>query len=133
MSKDIDVIKTDKATPPGGYYSQGIKVGDFLFTAGQIAYNTENSRLINDNIEEETRQVMKNLSAVAERANTSLDNTVKTTVFLTDMRLFEKFDAVYKEFFPDKPPARSTVMVGPLLRDVHIEIEAIIYCPSDNS
>jgi len=97
-----------------------------LFTAGQIAYDTESNRIINDNVEEETQQVMKNLSAVAEAANTTLDNTVKTTVFLTDMQLFERFNAVYKEFFPDRLPARSTVMVGPLLRDVHIEIEAII-------
>lgn len=133
MSNEIRVIKADRATPPGGHYSQGIKVGDFLFTAGQIAYDTESNRIINDNIEEETRQVIKNISAVAEAANTTLANTVKTTVFLTDMRLFERFNAVYKEFFPDKPPARSTVMVGPLLRDVHIEIEAIIYCPSKTS
>ena len=128
----LEVITTDKATPPGGYYSQGIKVGNFLFTAGQIAYNPETKHLVTDNIEDETRQVMKNLSAIAKAANTSLANTVKTTVFLTDMRSFDKFNVVYAEFFPDKPPARSTVMVGPLLRDLHIEIEAIIYCPPDN-
>ncbi len=127
----VEIIKTDEGTPPGGYYSQGIKSGDFLFTAGQIAFNPETKQLINDNIENETRQVMQNLSAIADAAGTSLKNTVKTTVFLTDMRLFDKFNATYTEFFPDVPPARSTVQVGPLLRDVHLEIEAIIYCPPD--
>jgi 2-iminobutanoate/2-iminopropanoate deaminase len=125
----VEVIETDKGTPPGGYYSQGIKAGNFLFTAGQIAYNPETNELINKNIEDETRQVMQNLSAIAEAAGTALKNTVKTTVFLTDMRLFEKFNTTYSEFFPDNPPARSTVQVGPLLREVHLEIEAIIYCP----
>ncbi|PWI46482.1 reactive intermediate/imine deaminase [Candidatus Heimdallarchaeota archaeon B3_Heim] len=124
----VEVIKTDKGTPPGGYYSQGIKAGDFLFTAGQIAYNPETKKLINENIEDETRQVMQNLSAIAEAAGTTLKNTVKTTVFLTDMRLFDRFNTAYSEFFPENPPARSTVQVGPLLREVHLEIEAIIYC-----
>ncbi|MHA2169877.1 MAG: Rid family detoxifying hydrolase [Candidatus Kariarchaeaceae archaeon] len=128
----IEVIKTDRGTPPGGYYSQGIKVGDFLFTAGQIAYNPETKKLINENIEDETRQVMQNLSAIAAAAGTSLKNTVKTTVFLTDMGLFDRFNTTYAEFFPQNPPARSTVQVGPLLRDVHLEIEAIIYCPFES-
>ncbi|MHA1977741.1 MAG: Rid family detoxifying hydrolase [Candidatus Hodarchaeales archaeon] len=125
----VEVIKTDKGTPPGGYYSQGIKAGDFLYTAGQIAFNPETKKLVNDNIEDETRQVMQNLSAVAEAAGTSLKHTVKTTVFLTDMRLFDRFNATYAKFFPEIPPARSTVQVGPLLREVHLEIEAVIYCP----
>ena len=128
----IEVIKTDKATKPGGYYSQGIKVGKVLFTAGQIAYNPETGELMNDNIETETRQIMKNISGIAEAAGTSLANTVKTTAFLTDMRLFKRFDNVYSEFFPENPPARSTVQVGPLLREVHLEIEAIIFCPLDS-
>ena len=127
----VEVIKTDKGTPPGGYYSQGIKAGNFLFTAGQIAYNPETKNLNNENIEDETRQVMKNLSAIAKAAGTALKNTVKTTVFLTDMRLFDRFNITYSEFFPASPPARSTVQVGPLLREVHLEIEAIIYCPPE--
>ncbi len=72
---------------------------------------------------------MMNLSGVAESAGTSLSNTVKTTVYLTDMRYFKGFNKVYAEYYPINPPARSTVMVGPLLRDVHVEIEAIIYIP----
>jgi 2-iminobutanoate/2-iminopropanoate deaminase len=73
---------------------------------------------------------MQNLSAIADAAGTSMKNTVKTTVFLTDMRLFERFNTIYSEFFPENPPARSTVQVGPLLREVHLEIEAIIHCPT---
>ncbi|MFW9916880.1 MAG: RidA family protein [Candidatus Thorarchaeota archaeon] len=129
----IEVIKTNKGTPPGGYYSQGIKAGDFLFTAGQVAVDPKTKDIINENIEAETRQVMKNLSAIAEAAGTSLKNTVKATVFLTDMRLFDRFNAVYAEYFPENPPARSTVQVGPLLREFHIEIEAIIYCPPEKN
>ncbi|UCE13564.1 MAG: hypothetical protein JSV04_15470 [Candidatus Heimdallarchaeota archaeon] len=125
----LEVIKTDQGTPPGGHYSQGIRVGNFLFTAGQIAYNPETDELVTGSIEEETRQVMKNLSAIARAAGTSLSNTVKTTVFLTDMRLFARFNAAYAEFFPESPPARSTIHVGPLLREVHLEIEAIFYVP----
>jgi len=103
-----------------------------LFTAGQIAFNPETKMLNNENIENETRQVMQNLSAIAEEAGTALKNTVKTTVFLTDMRLFDRFNTTYSEFFPKNPPARSTVQVGPLLRDIHLEIEAIIYCPPES-
>ena len=127
----IKEIKTEKGTPPGGYYSQGVKAGNFLFTAGQVAVNPDTKKLVTDTIENETRQVMQNLSAVAKAAGTSLKNTVKTTVFLTDMRLFDRFNSTYAEFFPEIPPARSTVQVGPLLRDFHLEIEAIIFCPPE--
>jgi 2-iminobutanoate/2-iminopropanoate deaminase len=125
----FEIIKAERGSPPGGHYSQGIKVGNFLFTAGQVPVDPVTHEVVNDSIEIETHQVMKNLSAVAEEAGTSLANTVKTTVFLTDMRLFEKFNSVYAEYYPSNPPARSTVMVGPLLRNVHVEIEAIIYIP----
>jgi 2-iminobutanoate/2-iminopropanoate deaminase len=122
----IEVIKTAKGTPPGGHYSQGMKFGNLLFTAGQVPVDPVTSELRNESIEEETRQTLDNLSAVAEAAGTSLKNALKLTVFLTDMSLFPRFNKVYAEYFPENPPARSTVQVGPLLRDVHIEIEAII-------
>ena len=101
----VKVIKTAKGTPPGGHYSQGVRAGDFLFTAGQIAVDPESNRLVTENIEAETRQVMRNLSEIAKEAGTSLKYTVKTTVFLTDMRLFERFNKTYAEFFPENPPA----------------------------
>ena len=122
----IQVIQTEKGTPPGGHYSQGMKFGNLLFTAGQVPVDPLTSELRNSSIEEETRQTLDNLTAVAEAAGTSLKNTLKVTVFLTDMKLFSRFNAVYAEYFPENPPARSTVQVGPLLRDVHVEIEAII-------
>lgn len=122
----IQVIRTEKGTPPGGHYSQGVTFGNLLFTAGQVPVDPLTSELRNSSIEEETRQTLDNLTAVAEAAGTSLRNTVKVTVFLTDMKLFQRFNAVYAEYFPENPPARSTVQVGPLLRDVHVEIEAII-------
>ncbi len=127
----LEVIKTDKGSPPGGHYSQGIKVGNFLFTAGQVPVDPITKKVVNDTIENETHQVMKNLAGIAEAAGTSLSNTVKTTVFLTDMRHFTGFNSVYAEYYHINPPARSTVMVGPLLRDVHVEIEAIIYIPDN--
>ena len=122
----IQVIKSEKGTPPGGHYSQGIKFGNLLFTAGQVPVDPTTSELRNSSIEEETRQTLDNLKAVAEAAGTSLKNTLKVTVFLTDMKLFPRFNSVYTEYFPENPPARSTVQVGPLLREVHVEIEAII-------
>ncbi|MCE7737173.1 MAG: hypothetical protein GPJ54_19960 [Candidatus Heimdallarchaeota archaeon] len=122
----IQVIQTEKGTPPGGHYSQGMKFGNLLFTAGQVPVDPLTSELRNSSIEEETRQTLDNLTAVAEAAGTSLKNALKVTVFLTDMNLFPRFNAVYAEYFPENPPARSTVQVGPLLRDVHVEIEAII-------
>ncbi len=122
----IQVIRTEKGTPPGGHYSQGMKFGNLLFTAGQVPVDPLTSELRNSSIEEETRQTFDNFAAVAEAAGTSLRNTVKVTVFLTDMKLFPRFNAVYAGYFPENPPARSTVQVGPLLRDVHVEIEAII-------
>ena len=122
----IEVIKTEKGTPPGGHYSQGMKFGNLLFTAGQVPVDPLTSELRNSSIGEETRQTLDNLTAVAEAAGTSLKNTLKVTVFLTDMKLFPRFNSVYAEYFANDPPARSTVQVGPLLREVHVEIEAII-------
>lgn len=125
----IEVISSTEGTPPGGHYSQGIKLGNLLFTAGQVPVDPKSGKLMNASIEEETRQTLDNLKAVAAAAGTSLSNTTKVTVFLTDMSMFSRFNKVYAEYFPVKPPARSTVEVGALLRDVHVEIEAIIAIP----
>ena len=125
----IKIINTDKGTPPGGHYSQGIVFQNLLFTAGQVPVDPATKELVVDSIESETRQVLNNLSAIAEEAKTSLKNTLKITVFLTDMKLFNGFNTIYAEFFPENPPARSTVEVSALLREVHIEIDAIIAIP----
>ena len=116
----------------GGQYSQGIIAGDFLFTCGNVAYNPETGKLVNSSIEAETRQVLNNIETLANIAGTKLSKTVKINTYLTDMNLFDGYNKIYIEFFPDKDssPARTTVQVGPLLRDVHVEIDAIIYIPS---
>ena len=113
----------------GGHYSQGIIAGDFLFVCGHVAYNPDTGELVTHDMKEETRQVLKNIDALAKKAGTSLKNAVKIGTFLTDMKLFPEYNEAYAEFFPDKDesPTRTTVQVGPLLRDVHIEIDAIIY------
>lgn len=121
----IKTIKADKGTPPGGHYSQGKVFGNLLYTAGQVPVDPATGEIKNASIEEETRQTLDNLSAVAEAAGTSLENAVKVTVFLTDMSLFQRFNAVYAEYFPVDPPARSTVEVNSLIR-TNVEIEAII-------
>ncbi len=122
------VIWTDKCNTPGGHYSQGIVHNGILYTSGIVPVVPGTHEVIDSSIEDATRRTLDNLSAVAEAAGTSLDHTVKVTVFLTNMKLFQRFNAVYAEYFSDPPPARSTVGVTDLLRTM-IEIEAIIALP----
>ncbi|MBI4546797.1 MAG: RidA family protein [Ignavibacteriae bacterium] len=124
MSKSI--VLTQKAPTPIGPYSQGIiSQGSLLFTAGQIALDPHTGQLIEGDIKAQTRQVLKNLQAIVEEAGASLQSVVKTTVFLKDMNEFAGMNEVYGEFFKDNLPARSTVEVSRLPRDVKVEIEAI--------
>ncbi len=118
-------VNTEQAPKAIGPYSQGICVGDFVFCAGQAGLDPATGRLVEGGIEAETRRVLRNLSAVLEQAGTSLQNVVKTTVFLIDMSEFRAMNAVYAEFFPSNPPARSTVQVARLPADARVEIEAI--------
>jgi len=127
MNKEI--IATDRAPAAVGPYSQAVRVGDFVFTAGQVALDPATGQMVADNIEAQTRQVLANLSAVLEAAGTSLSNVVKTTVFLADMAEFKAMNAVYAEFFPEGPPARSTVQVAALPLGARVEIEAVAVVP----
>jgi len=111
----------------GGHYSQGVVAGDFLFTCGHVAYNPETGELATASITEETRQILDNLTILAQKSGTTLNKAVKVGVFLTDMKYFEEFNKAYAEYFPVNPPPRTTVQIGPLLRTVHIEIDMIIY------
>ncbi|PDO11096.1 MAG: deaminase [Candidatus Reconcilbacillus cellulovorans] len=120
----IETVSTDKAPAAVGPYSQAVRAGPFVFASGQIPL-TPDGRLVEGGIEEQTRQVMENLSAVLKAAGTSLDRVVKTTVFLKDLSLFAAFNEVYASYFPDRKPARSTVEVARLPRDVLVEIEAV--------
>jgi 2-iminobutanoate/2-iminopropanoate deaminase len=119
------IIKTDKAPQAIGPYSQAVRVGELLFTAGQIPLDPATNNLVEGDIEAQTRRVMQNLSTLLQASGTSMSKVIKTTVFLLDMNDFQKMNAVYGEFFPHDPPARSTVQVARLPRDVRVEIEVI--------
>lgn len=119
-----EILSTNKAPSAIGPYSQGIKVGDMVFTSGQIPINPETGELISD-IREATRQSLNNVKAILESAGTSLDNAVKMGVFVKDMNDFATINEVYAEFFGENPPARSLVEVARLPKDAVIEIEAI--------
>ncbi len=119
------VIHTEHAPKAIGPYSQAIRVGEFIFCAGQTPIDPATGNLADGNIEEQTRRVLQNLSEVLKAAGTSMERVVKTTVFLLDMNDFVRMNAVYAEFFPTNPPARSTVQVARLPKDARVEIELI--------
>ncbi len=119
------VIHSDHAPKAIGPYSQAIRVGDFVFCSGQLGLDPNTGNLVSGGVEAETRRALENLAAVLQAAGTSLERVVKTTVFLLDMNDFARMNAVYAEFFPANPPARSTIQVARLPRDGRVEIEAI--------
>jgi 2-iminobutanoate/2-iminopropanoate deaminase len=119
------VIATPNAPEAIGPYSQAIQVGNTLYLAGQIAIDPETNEVTPGTIEEETRLVLNNLQAVVEAAGFSMADVVSTSVFMADLAEFPQMNAVYGEFFPEAPPARATVQVARLPRDVKIEISAI--------
>lgn len=120
-----NVIATDKAPKAIGPYSVAIQTADIVFCSGQIALNPATGELVAGDIEAQTRQVLTNLMNVLEAAGTSLENVVKTTIFLKDMADFPKMNAIYGEFFSSNPPARSTIAVLGLPKGGLVEIEAI--------
>ena len=118
-------VQTDQAPAAIGPYSQAIRAGGFVFVSGQIAIDPATGQFISGGIAEQTKQVLKNLSAVLEAAGSGLDKVVKTTVFLQDMKEFTEMNEVYATFFSDAPPARATVAAAGLPRDARVEIEAV--------
>jgi 2-iminobutanoate/2-iminopropanoate deaminase len=118
-------IHTDNAPAAIGPYSQAIKAGGFVFVSGQIPTDPQTGQFVPGGIAEQTEQVLKNLKAVLEAAGSSLDQIVKTTVFLADMKEFSGMNEVYARFFSGPPPARATVAVASLPRDARVEIEAV--------
>jgi 2-iminobutanoate/2-iminopropanoate deaminase len=120
------VISTQLAPAAIGPYSQGIRIGNLLFVSGQIPIDPLNGKVIDDKtIGAQTRRVLQNLQAIVSAAGGSLANIVKTTVFLKDMNDFADMNSVYAEFFTSNPPARATVEVSRLPRDVSVEIDCI--------
>lgn len=121
------IIHTDNAPAPIGPYSQAVRAaGSMLFTSGQIPIDPATGELVEDNIEIQTRQVFKNLNAVLAAGGASLDQVVKVSIFLRDMNDFPAVNAIYADYFPgENTPARSTVQVARLPKDVGIEIDMI--------
>lgn len=119
------VVRADKAPKAIGPYAQAIRVGDFVFCAGQVGLDPSTGKLVEGDIQVQTRRVLQNLSGVLEAAGSSLSRVVKTTVFLTNLDDFQMMNAVYAEFFPSAPPARSTVQVSRLPAGASVEIDAI--------
>lgn len=123
MSKEI--IFSKEAPAPIGPYSQAVKAGNTLFVSGQIALDADTGSLINENITEETHAVMKNLEAVLREAGFGFGDVVKCTIFIKDMGQFGTINEAYGQYFKTNPPARETVEVSRLPKDVNVEISCI--------
>jgi len=119
------IIATDKAPAAVGPYSQGVRIGNLIFTAGQGGLDYTTGRLVKGGVEAQTRQALENLSAILQAAGGSLHQVVKTTVFLQDIADFQAMNRVYAKFFDHHPPARSTVQVAALPLGALVEIEAV--------
>lgn len=120
MSKQI--IQTNKVPAPIGPYSQAVIANGFLFASGQIAFDPATGELVLDTIQSETKQVMENIKAILEEAKIDFNHIVKTTIFLSDMQLFAQVNEVYGSYFSAQFPARETVAVKTLPRNVNVEI-----------
>ncbi len=126
-----ETVQTEKAPKALGPYSVAVKAGDFVFTSGQVGIDPALGAIVSGGIEAETRQVLVNLTAVLEASGASLQDVVKTTVFLKDMGDFAVMNGIYAEFFTENPPARSAVQVAALPKGALVEIEAVALLPCD--
>lgn len=122
-------VSTDAAPAAIGPYSQAVRCGDLLFLSGQIPLDPATATVVDGGIAEQTERVMLNLRAVAEAGGATMSQVVKTSCFLADMNEFATFNDVYGRFFPDSPPARETVEVARLPKDVRVEVSAVCYIP----
>ena len=120
-------IQTTQAPSAIGPYSQAIRIGEFLYTSGQIALNPENMEMMNGAIEEETEWVLKNLEAILKADGMSLAHVIKTTVYLTNLGEFARVNQVYENFFGETKPARACVQVAALPKEAKVEIDAIAH------
>ena len=121
-SKSIEVIKTDKAGPPVGPYSQAIKAGGFIFVAGEKGMDPVTKQIVPGGIEPETRRTLENIKAILEEAGSGMNRVVSTFVFMTDLNDFSKMNEIYAGYFKDHPPGRTTVEVKSLPAGAHVEI-----------
>jgi len=120
----MKTIQTNKAPPAIGPYSQAVAVGGMVYTSGQIAL-TPDGQMTEQNLEKQTHQVLKNLSAVLEASNSGLQQVIKTTIFLSDMDSFAQVNEIYESYFGNHKPVRSTVAVKTLPKNALVEIDAI--------
>ena len=123
-------IQTEQAPAAIGPYSQAIRIGDFLYTSGQIALDPESGMFLSGEIEEETEQTLKNISAILQAGGVNFENVIKTTVYLSDLNDFTRMNQVYEKYFSKNKPARACVQVAALPKGAKIEIDAIASCPS---
>ena len=120
-----EIIASDGAPKAIGPYSQAVRANGFVFVSGQIALDPKTQQLVSGGIAEQTERVLENLKAILEASGSSLTHVVRATVFLADMNEFAAMNEVYGRYFPTQPPARSTVQVSRLPRDVRVEIDVI--------
>ena len=119
------IIATEKAPAAIGPYSQATRHGDLLFVSGQIAINPATGEIVDGDIQAQTKQVLENVKAIIQAAGMTMQNVLKCSCFLQDMEDFVKFNSVYSEYFAENPPARETVEVGRLPKNVLVEVSAI--------
>lgn len=124
---DKQIIRTPNAPQPLGPYSQGIKAGNFLFISGQGPIDPKTGQMIRVDIEKQTRQTLTNITGIVEASGLSMGDVVKVSIFLRNMEDFKKMNEIYKTFFSENPPARTTVEANLPLPDMLIEIDAIAY------
>ena len=125
MSKEI--INTNNAPKAVGAYSQAIKANNFLFISGQIAINPDTNKIEATTIEDQTKQCLKNIDAILKEAKLTVNNLVKVSIFLKDIKTFQKVNEIYAEYIKDSKPARACMEIGNLPLNALIEIEAIAY------
>jgi 2-iminobutanoate/2-iminopropanoate deaminase len=124
------IIQTELAPAAIGPYSQAIRIGDFLYTSGQIALDPKSGKFLSGEIKEETEQTLKNISAILQADGLKLENVIKTTVYLSDLNDFTQMNQIYEKYFSKNKPARACVQVAALPKGAKIEIDAIASCSS---
>ncbi len=123
------VVKSAELPPPAGPYSPGIKAGGFIFVSGQIGIDPKTGKVAGDGVKAQTEQVLLNVKSVVEAAGASMSDVVKVTVFLSDISHFKDMNEIYSKFFPNSPPARTTVQASLARKELLVEIDAIAYKP----
>jgi 2-iminobutanoate/2-iminopropanoate deaminase len=130
---DREIFYSDKAPKPKGSYSQAVIYNGLLYISGQVPLDPETGLIIRSTIEEETEAVLNNIKIITEEAGADMKDVLKVTCYLADMDDFSRFNNVYKEYFKQDPPARTTLQAGRLPLDVQVEIEAIVALPIINT